>query len=400
MTAATARRLAACAALASSLIAATAAAEPYLAVREGVLCSQCHVNRTGGGKRTAFGVIYSQTVMPHYKITVPEKRDGEEREPRGFFFDPHWGEHVSFGADLRFQNLTTFAATTTWNDKPQTAPAGNTFKIPVANLFVEASLFKEHLVVYVDETVGPEGAALREGFAMYRELPLHGYVKAGRFLLPYGLRFPDDATFVRDMTGFNYANQDLGVEIGAEPGAAFVHVSLTNGTQGGTDTNISKQVTATAGALFRPFRFALLYSYADGSTDKSSTVRHVGGAYAALGIGRLAILGEADLMRDYSGPGPASPPGSLPGKVTWQLAAYGEVDLLVYRGVNVRVAYDYQDPFFTLASNGQRSRLTVGTEVFPIPFLGVGVFYYMRRDVPQHVTENQDQLIVQIHGFL
>ncbi|MBI2615135.1 MAG: hypothetical protein HYW52_05590, partial [Gemmatimonadetes bacterium] len=49
---------------------AHAAPEPYLAVRTGLQCSACHVNRSGGGGRSAYGSVYAQTQLAMRTGTV------------------------------------------------------------------------------------------------------------------------------------------------------------------------------------------------------------------------------------------------------------------------------------------------------------------------------------------
>lgn len=337
---------------------ARAGEEPYISVRTGMRCSQCHVNRTGGGGRNTFGTMYGQT-----RLSMGKSK----------FRNRMLNDYIALGGNFRLLTSGTVSKT-----EPRT-----TIEVYEANIQFEARVIPEVLAFYVDQTVGPNTASTREGFALLEQLPLDGYLKVGKFLLPYGLRLLDDAEYIRQSTGFNYNTPDQGVEVGVEPGPLSLFLAVTNGTQGADENNSGKQYTAT-GVLTFP-RFML-----GGSTSRNSgpgSRRDVVGAFGGFNLGRFAFLGEFDFITD-------SPDA---GAERQQFAAYLEGDFLAVPGLNVKVTYGFLDPNRDIGENA-RIRLRFGIEAFPIQFLQVSGFYTLLQDIPQ-ATSDLDRISVELHVY-
>jgi len=224
-------------------------AEPYLAIREGYKCSFCHVNQTGGGKRTGVVSAHADEWLKYPKDLFS---DFEARAPvTGQIVDG-----VSIGADFRGANITLF------RDKPNAEgrvrnntafrPAdSNDFEISEASAYLEVNLIKDALTFYLDESFAPGSAFNRETFGLLTGfLPWNMYIKAGKFFPPYGFRLQDDAAFIRSRTGFNFTSPDTGVEVGLAPGNAFLSVAVTNGTGVSRGERIGKQVSLNGYYLF------------------------------------------------------------------------------------------------------------------------------------------------------
>jgi hypothetical protein len=323
------------------------AAEPYLAVRTGLKCSACHTNVTGGGNRSDFGNIFAQTQLPLRTGTVVSKAVAD---------------FLRIGWDLRGEASGTFSRST-----PQTS-----IDVDVAQLYVAAQLWEDRLTFYLDQTVGPDRAVAREVFGMLRRLPGEGYVKVGKFLLPYGLRLQDDAEYVRERTGFTYRTPDVGVELGFEPGPLAFAVALTNGTAGASESDDGKQVTSSAAAVFRWFRIGGSASLNDAADNR----RTVAGGFAGATAGPVSVLGELDWVRDEP----------VAGDTVEQVVAYAEADWLVVRGVNAKATYGWHDRRRDVRED-ERVRARFGLEVFPAAFLRFAGFYTLLADIPQAATD-------------
>lgn len=343
---------------------AAAANEPYLAVRTGLTCSQCHTNRTGGGQRNGFGVVYTQTRLP-----MAVSGFGQD----GPFLAPQVVDFLSVGADLRVRTSRRFTGT-----DPK-----NPIEIAEGNLYIEARVVPDVVSVYADQVLAPGTSRSRELFLLIGGLPADAYVKAGRFFPPYGLRLLDDGEYIRQRTGFSYANSDEGIELGLEPGPLSLAVAATNGAQGGAETNSDKQVAGVASLVWSRLRVGASASRNDAPTGR----RDVIGAFGGLRLGRLALLGEFDFIYD-------DPPEGRRGDA---FAAFLEGDLLVARGLNVKVTYGFLDPDRSIGENA-RIRLRFGIEPFITQFLQASVFYTLLEDIPQARTD-RDELTVELHGF-
>ena len=135
-------------------------------------------------------------------------------------------------------------------------------------------------------------------------------------------------------------------------------------------------------------RAGLSFSYNDTSGDNFGFYTLNAGAHLGARLGRLSLLTSVDWIR---GVGDAD---SFD-----QGAAYVEGDYEVLKGLYGRFVFEAFDPLWSL-DNNERDRFVMGVSWFPLQLLEVRAEYRLNRDIPQRVSGNADEAIVEVHGFL
>lgn len=357
--------------------ASTAFAEPYIAVRTGFKCSQCHVNKSGGGKRTDFGVVYSQ-----YKLLM--KSAINESIPNSF--DPYLNSAVSVGANFRIEQTYLRPYTTTPVNPTDTlrtvASVWDAGSFKEKNLYVNVDLVKGWLQLYYDKDMG--GGAARELWAM-TTLPGNIYAKFGQMLLPYGFRLMDDEAYIRNGTGYTYGTTGMAYEMGFEPGPLSLIVNAT------------QNELATVGSLvfqgwpvLRTVRFGGSHSLQLRKHKKDKKGSY--GVFGGAAIGMFTFLGERDWTKDEG--------ATLTAESIKKIEDYFELAFLPMQGLNFRFVYEslWPNTMVPQAQNGRR-RITVGAEPFLTQFLQVGLYYRQNDWIPQATSGNQDEIVGRLHVF-
>jgi hypothetical protein len=367
--------------LASVVLTTSAAAEPYLAVRAGAKCSDCHTNLTGGGKRTPFATIHAHDVL-HDLDLIPI--------PAGVRpFSGEITDWFSIGADLRVRNTYAF------KDEPDADGRVSNrrffrddldsveIEMEKTSIYSQLDLWPDMLTFYTDLQVAPGGANARELVGILNNvLPWGLYLKAGRFFPTYGVRIEDDTSFIRSQTGFTFDNPDDGAEIGIIRGPLYAGFSVTNGTSGDSDVLL----TANSYVLFDEVP-VVRNVLAGASMARQSDDRYESSFYVGGNLWRFTYLGEVDIISDDN---PETSPHD-------HLAAYAELNLLLFNWLNVRGTFD----FVKVQGDNDQNRFGIGLEPFISRFLQPRLVYQASngpRQDPDGIYNNAD-LFLELHLF-
>lgn len=357
--------------------ASSVRAEPYLAIQEGYKCSKCHVNMTGGGKRTDFGNIYVQTrltskVVDWRRLLRESDEDADDENPvktdsGSSFFSGRLNDYIAIGGDLRMRYERT---------ETRNSPTEEVFNQQKQNIYLQVDLIPERVIFY--QTLSGGGDA-REIFGLLKWDAL--YLKAGEFFLPYGLRLLDDSAVTRAVTGFTYRTTDAGVEIGYEPDNWAIHVAASNGTGASLETNRSKRVTASVAYVRKAFRAGGSYTT---NNDAQGVETIIYGLHGGLQLGRVGILAAADIIDDNADK---------------EFVSILELNLLLSRGNNLKFSYEWHDPSDAIAQNA-RDHFSLVWEPFLNQFTQLRVGVRDNRGIPQSGVQNKTEYFLELHLFL
>lgn len=346
------------------LASAALHAEPYLAVRYGLPCAQCHVNPTGGGMRTVFGNTFAQTQLPAHRIDTGDQ-----------LWQGQLTAFAALGGDVRASASVT--------DVPDRGTTDE-FDVDEARLYLSLSPIPERLTVYLDQRVAPGASSNMEAYARYWTTDRRWYAQAGKMYLPFGLRLEDDSAFTRQVSGINMTTPDSGVQVGWESGSWSAQFALSNGSAGGTENDDGKQFTSQAVYVTPSWRLGVAGSI----NNADAGDRNAYGVFGGLKTGPIAWLAEADLVTD----------DSFPDGERKLMAGLLEGNWLIRQGHNLKVTAEMFEPDRDVDEDEQ-TRWSVLYEFTPVQFVQLRGGVRVYDGIPQNDLQNRKFYFAELHGF-
>jgi hypothetical protein len=357
--------LGSCLALLAALagFSGTAAAEPYLAVEAGFKCAQCHVNPTGGGKRTPFGEIYARTQISAEAVTLDKNAKPWTGDVTKWF---------ATGADIRggYDSVAT-----------PNQPTESDFALTRATAYLDFTALPNLLQFYVDEKVAPDNVENREAYVLVTPHNGRYVIKAGQMFLPFGLRLQDDDAFVRQQSGVNFRAPDHGIELGLELPKWSAQAAVTKGAaDNGSDDRLSLS------AVYVLPRWRLGASYNKNPDPLGD--REMEALFAGWKTGPIAWLAELDFITDDIPSGGSNRIYASLIEGNWRL----------HKGHNLKVTYEFLNPSNHQAEDEQE-RYSAVWEYSPIQFVQSRVGIRRYNGIPNIPASNRNEWFAELHVY-
>jgi hypothetical protein len=354
----------------------TSFALPRFASRAGAKCQSCHINPSGGGMRSVFGVTYGRETLP-----VPTWSEELGLED----FTTRITEFVSVGADFRtlffYQQIPDTGSTGTGST------SRNAFWQMEGDVYLNFRLAKR-VNIYLDK-------GLYNGFEIFgllAVLPANGFIKIGKFLPNFGTKLDDHTAYIRNYTGFSAERSRpelTGGEVGFSPGPVTITGGFYNAADGfGSGVGNQKAFLARAEGVFKASEDINIVVGGNVFTKEVAGGNRTTlfGGMGSVSYRDLTIFGEADLMENKVG-----------GTKTTGIVTYMEANYVVTPGLDVKFAWDFYDPDKDLKT-GAVSRYSFGFEFFPISGVEMRPLYRIVKDDPTDLKN--DEVHILVHFYL
>jgi len=168
-----------------------------------------------------------------------------------------------------------------------------------------------------------------------------------------------------------------------EHGKLSAQFAISNGAGGGEESDHGKQFTARAELVETRWRVGASVLF----NDSDAGARRGAGAFGAVNVGPLTLLGEVDFIDDEG-----------IGSGTELIATLAEADWLIAQGHNLKVSYEWFEPSRDVDEDEQ-TRSGLVYEWSPVQFLQVRAGVRVYDGIPQNDTQNRRQAFLQLHGF-
>jgi hypothetical protein len=343
----------------------SATAEPYLATKNNLQCSACHVNPAGGGARNTYGAYYGTHVLPQTPGSL------------NLFDAGNFGETLRIGADLRANYYQS--------DRDEGEDTRG-FETQSGQLYLVLQPKDSRFSLYIDEQIAPGGALNRETFILTKLNGQH-FLKAGRIMLPYGIRLEDDSAFIRQASGFNFDTGDNGVELGLQYTKTLFNFAVSNGSSGLNNDDKNLQFLTRGEYLGNNWRIGVTALY----NDAEAGARTQGNLFGGFVWQGFVFLAEADLIEDES-------IQNIPDEYQEQRVGLLEVNREISKGYNIKFTTEFLDPETNIDEN-HRVRNSLLLEYTPFANLQVRGGLRKGDDIPQREAGNYLDAFVQLHFY-